>query len=547
MAHNMNPFDFVPFADEDPILKTMDEWLDYDDNLLTGYMDVQIQALSPVHICGHQKVNSKGEKIEKSYFYKNNGLNQIPGTSISGLLRSFIEAITNGWVSQVSPYYKKEKKKHAIGFQVVNSIKELKLNNDIVSVDSSIPYSLPEKITFPEKIERFDIASFLFGAISGTNGSTFRGRIAIEDANIASNNIEFNNDSYLLPDINNSAFMGGAHPSASSWWYQKAYKIQKDWLPKFIGSGYRGRKFYFHQDHKKCTSWYGNSNNWPKDLERPLYFYSIECLKAGAQSLPFRIYFSDIPKSILDFFVFSLIPGKRLRHKIGNGKSYGYGSIEFSINTIVIKNSDPFDTAPPAQYSINIDEIYNLVLHKHPNTFSDLLHYPSLNSISKILWYDSDLKHLFTYPLFASGHKITEDVLHAMEEEEINGDVISEFRKLQKETIYTSQSLKKLLPNSVNNREYNKDITKALSLAECVPASFLPTIKEKDLKRVMNNEMLQEYNQSNDILFIDDEQGKEIALKLFNENIRKALHFQVYREKSNSFSTINSRTYEQAI
>ena len=94
--------------------------------------------------------------------------------------------------------------------------------------------------------------------------------------------------------------MGGPHPSASSWWYQHPYKIIKDRTIKFIGSGYRGRKFYFHQNSYDCTQSYFESDEWNPDGTK-LYPINMQCLKKGAITESFLIFFNDIPKAFLNF------------------------------------------------------------------------------------------------------------------------------------------------------------------------------------------------------------------------------------------------------
>ncbi|GAJ16014.1 unnamed protein product, partial [marine sediment metagenome] len=53
--HYPNPFEFVPFAQESPMLKSTDEWLKIDEKLVTGYLNYQITALTPIHIAGQQE------------------------------------------------------------------------------------------------------------------------------------------------------------------------------------------------------------------------------------------------------------------------------------------------------------------------------------------------------------------------------------------------------------------------------------------------------------------------------------------------------------
>ena len=111
MKHNPNPFDFVPFADKEPLLKTAKEWREVG-SLRSGRMTITMTALTPVHIVGQQLLKSSVPRsepnIKESRFYKRGGKHFFPGSSIRGALRAFIEAASNGWASQLTPYYEEK-------------------------------------------------------------------------------------------------------------------------------------------------------------------------------------------------------------------------------------------------------------------------------------------------------------------------------------------------------------------------------------------------------------------------------------------------------
>jgi len=263
-----------------------------------------------------------------------------------------------------------------------------------------------------------DLTSFLFGYVPGKTddkdefNTAWKGRITIDDAEVDDTLLSSgaNKKSYVIPDLNNQdAFMGGPHPSASSWWYQKPYSIIRDeyGVYKLMGVGFRGRKFYFHQDPKKGIQEYRDVRKWGF-----LNFFQVQCLEKG-RTITFDIYFNNIPEQILNLIIFSLEPGKRIRHKIGYGKAYGYGSIELTINNIVFCKKG-FDCKPDAvdlnvirktiAKQVDIDKIQDEC------SIANLFHKPSLDALSFILWYDTDC--LFTYPNRAQGgfnHTMSKD------------------------------------------------------------------------------------------------------------------------------------------
>jgi len=314
MSHNPNPFDFVPFADDEPTLKTLEEWLAYG-NLRSGSIKVEMKALTPVHIAGEQPM--VGKNIKESHFYQRHGKHYIPGSSIKGVLRGFIEAACNCWASQLTPYYPRTKNnnKHTYGFKVLNNI-ELEKNE---TIDINNICSIPETLVIPENTQNgIDLASFIFGLVPGKSGDNERfntsrkSRISIFDAEVTSplSSIKDTN-CYTIPDLKDSdAFMGGPHPSASSWWYQHPYIVKKNEQEKFInyhflGTGFRGRKFYFHQDPKKCIKEYHNILKWGG-----LHFFPVQCVEKGS-SITFDIFFNNVPEQLLNIFYYALEPDKR--------------------------------------------------------------------------------------------------------------------------------------------------------------------------------------------------------------------------------------------
>lgn len=209
---------------------------------------------------------------------------------------------------------------------------------------------------------------------------------------------------YQIPDLNGSAFMGGPHPSASSWWYQHPYKIIKDRTIKFIGSGYRGRKFYFHQVPYRCTQSYFESSEWNLNATK-LYPIKMQCMKKSATTESFAIFFDAIPEALLKLFVFALELAPHIRHKLGYGKAYGYGSVKFSVSDGFYHGKEFDDPAP-----IPVDELRNEIVEELNNTcqkkgkeFGQLLHLPSLDALATILWYEEPLKYTFMYPFFGKG------------------------------------------------------------------------------------------------------------------------------------------------
>ncbi|UZJ37864.1 RAMP superfamily CRISPR-associated protein [Prosthecochloris sp. SCSIO W1103] len=493
MSHHPNPFDFVPFVESGPNLYPFKEFVE-SDKLLTGYLSMRIKALTPVHIVGKQRArryqNGSYYKINKSDFYRRQGKALIPSSTIRGCLRSFIEAATNGWVSQCTPCYKREKETRKYGYRVTAT-------PGAESDDPAVRLSLPKEYAMPRKSSKsIDIASFLFGYVAENEGA-YKGRVVIEDAEINEDNLGLKdeNGKYEIPDIQALAFMGGPHPSALSWWYQHPHQIRLSNFRDtngilregvdFIGSGYRGRKFYYHQSSYESYPWYKDPANWPEDNHPEIYPIPIECLKPESETDEFRIYFEELPESLLKILILSLTPGSpetepgkpTFRHKLGYGKAYGYGSLEFTVTGGKIRSE-----INESIHGLLITQLQQEILTSlwdfdklNEKGIGQYLHKENIEKLAKILWFDKNEATMFRYPAF----------------------------------------------------DRNTD-------------GFLPVFRRKDIEAKLDQDQLRNFDVFKKITISKDE-GKILAQKLYATGRRKALHFEVYQENAQDYQNINYR------
>ena len=360
-VHNPNPFDFVFFSGTEPTptLFSLAE-IEQGQDLYSGYLEVELKALTPLHIVGTQIPAIPGHKISKSLFYKEDNGYCIPGSSIRGMLRAFIETLTNGCVSQAQEnpddmpaypkdYGKNNPKGRHIGFDSFKVTENTHGDGSKSNIGPAIPpvYRLDRK-------KGMDIATYLMGAIISEEKSlSRRHKIRIEDAVFPENflcdckMIDIYDKEKVHDQNEVSPFMGGAHPSASNWWYMVPKEIRQrlaggiHHVIEMIGEGFWGRKFYFHQDPNVCSDFYLNpkkdSQKWQSDHRRPIYEFTASCLDKE-KPVNFRIDVERLPKPILDLLCICLMPGANIRHKLGYGKQYGYGSVEFTINRMKMRN-----------------------------------------------------------------------------------------------------------------------------------------------------------------------------------------------------------------
>jgi len=481
MSHPLNPFDFVPFAKE-PLLKTTAGWLN-DGSLQTGYLDLQITARTPLHIVGRQEtVEKKGQQITKSHFYRRNSKAYIPGATIRGLLRAFVEAACNGWASQMTPFYSVKPGKRQVGFLAVDTPDE-ELEKAVV--DKTLQFALPPAyVAQPKSNGPIDLASFLFGYIP-KDGEGWRGLITIEDAPAEAASWDEGGEKFQLPDIKGEAFMGGPNPSARTWWYHQPQAIRKRKIRRpgssdtmtvldFLGNGFRGRKFYYHQDPKLCLPQYAGP-----DWNSP-YRFDLECLPRGAKTGLFRLYFEQLPLKLVYLLAWALAPHPLMRHKLGYGKAYGYGSISISIADCRFRKSSlPEAQAVPPETA---DEIKNLAWNVSvlkAKGLDDFVDMGSLEKLFPILHYPDDktpLSLVFRYPKFSE-------------------------------------------------------------------EGFLPVIMTRDLDAALQEANIRK-SFNNDLLQVTPPEAEKIAEALRQQGLKPALHFEVYQKNADDYETVRSRKLE---
>jgi len=409
--HNPNPFDFVPFADG-PTLRTRQHF----DNLggrWSGYLEVKLAALTPIHVVGTLR---QDQASGQSKMVRQDERACIPAATMRGCLRAFVEALTSGWVSQATLEYPKRTNERHIGFSTFETFPNNGRRNKRISPPAVHPAFKPAY----SDDEQMDVASYLFGivteAVKGQDMAeavlTRKGRVWIEEGFIADEHLTDNR--YWIPDIAGDAFMGGAKPSASNWWYLKPddiwqRKTHGHQLAEFVGAEFWGRKFYYHQDPTRCVAYYDiDGGKWHYAPERGFRKVMLECMEANTASEAFRLYVDRLPTSLLHLLLLALIPGRNMRHKLGYGKAYGYGSIEFSIVGVNLRNEDGGSRVP----SPLVDESA-MVDGWIADAFDDgklaeakvagLIDKGALNWLARILGWQESEKLLFTYPPFATG------------------------------------------------------------------------------------------------------------------------------------------------
>jgi len=419
-AHNPNPFDFVFFSLSGPSLYSLKD-IEEGQDLFSGFLEVEMKALTPVHIVGKQTPRTAGRKIGQSFFYREDGRPFIPGSSIRGMLRAFVEALTNGWVSQAQegkepepaypkvygdPHARPRVQGRHLGFDSFKVTENTHGDGATSKTQPGIP-----PVFRPDRTQGIDVASYLFGLISKEEGLSLKHRVGIGDAAVSQKDLKCD---CKMVDIESSAFMGGPHPSASNWWYLVPDRIGErhtrgHHVIELVGGGFWGRKFYYHQDPAECIDYYVNPEaepeKWQHDEDRPLYQYDAECLDSG-KTATFRISVKRLPKTMLDLLCLCLMPGANIRHKLGYGKQYGYGSVEFRVTQFNLrKESGPLDIKDDEAWKFNAGyqppdwaKRCNLKIGASP-----IIKESALAELARVLGWPPSQGMLFTYPPYLEG------------------------------------------------------------------------------------------------------------------------------------------------
>ncbi|RJQ59470.1 MAG: hypothetical protein C4530_09205 [Desulfobacteraceae bacterium] len=399
MPHYMNPFDFVPLPLQGP-WGIPGEVLQ--DRRLEGYLTYSLKTLTPVHITGKTTKSRSGNFFAVKSFYENYAKKVIPGSSIRGMIASFIEAVTGSDFGALTrgneknmPYGKCEGRH--VGFLMASP------DDPVEDRLKTIEYSyhgqrkrrclFERNKTLPPGFGRRvieDAARFLFGYVKegdGENQGARGGRLMFEDLVIP-------DTAKFVPrnawDLDGEAVMGSPNPRANTAWYftPGEYRVRKTqeghrvW--EVLADKVRGRKFYFHHYPHTCHENYRAWGNWMPGLRE----YEVESLDANLEIQKGRIYFTDLPESLLLLLVFALDLSPDMGHKLGALKAFGFGSIRIETQDFLYRETtQPF--APLKSRSLEGTIPGELFDPTAFNFLKKILHFPAKKE-------ESD--YVFIYP-----------------------------------------------------------------------------------------------------------------------------------------------------
>jgi len=415
--HYMNPFEFVPLPVNGP--REIPTTVARGTPRLEGYLTYSLTTLTPLHITG--KTTKENNHFEKKSFYENYGKKVIPGSSLRGMIASFIEALTGSDLgaftrgdeksnSNKSPYGKHYDENNAqkcrhVGFLMASADDPIETKNKLDKYHhrgqekTRCRYERNE--TFPPRFGRHvvhDAARFLFGYVdqeNEENKNAKAGRLIFEDL-IIPDAVKIINPSVW--DLKSDAVFGSPNPRANTAWYftpgesriRKTDRGFRVW--EVLADKVRGRKFYFHQDPKACFDEYLKWKNLVK--------YDAQSVKQNSVIPNGRIYFRDLPETMLTLLAYSLmLPEMNMAHKLGALKPFGFGSVRIEVDELLYRDmANPLN--PIESQGLKGKLVGSLIDQVSYRFLKKIMHFPE----------DGEEKdYLFIYPPFNPGGKTSEE------------------------------------------------------------------------------------------------------------------------------------------
>ncbi|MDL1980540.1 MAG: RAMP superfamily CRISPR-associated protein, partial [Deltaproteobacteria bacterium] len=417
MHYYMNPFEFVPLPVNGP--REIPTTVARGTPTLEGYLTYSLTTLTPLHITG--KTTKENNHFEKKSFYENYGKKVIPGSSLRGMIASFVEAFTG---SDLGAFTRgDEKSKYGKHYDENNAQKCRHVGFLMASADDPIEAkSEPDEYTYrgqtkkrcryernetlPPRFGRHivdDAARFLFGFVDQENEGNEKakaGRLIFEDLIIPENVKMINPPVWGLKG---DAVFGSPNPRANTAWYftpgesrvRKTDRGFRVW--EILADKVRGRKFYFHQDPKACHEEYLKwQRKWLPDLTE----YNVEAVESGAAIANGRIYFRDLPETMLTLLAYSLmLPEMNMAHKLGALKPFGFGSVKIEVDGLFYRDmANPLK--PIESQGLKGKLVGSLINQVSYRFLKKIMHFPE----------DGEEKdYLFIYPPFNPGGKTSEE------------------------------------------------------------------------------------------------------------------------------------------
>lgn len=338
----VNPYNFVPLEGKcvrDPI----DNYTE-GKNLLTGYIDCTLTALTPIIIpntSNNKALHRENEKVGNSYnfysYYNLEGGGEsaqrkrepvLPGSEIRGTVRSVFEAAFNGCLSSV----KQERKLYR------------RLNGKKVVYRTSIGDLLQANGGYQPCDDRQGVcpACALFGMVGN---SSLASRVRFTDASVTqrkSNAAEYYQDKdYVLPELGEPKpgtvefytlppkhAKGEGQYQIWTYDYVKTKQGNKPLHPSELSL--RGRKFYWHSEN-----WKAQKDGKIKKMRQRVRAVRKDC------QFSFKVYFDRITEVELAKLQWALtFNDPDCAHKFGRGKPIGFGSGRIKIQHIYYRKLD---------------------------------------------------------------------------------------------------------------------------------------------------------------------------------------------------------------
>lgn len=257
---------------------------------LSGRIEGTITTLTPLFIPESRSsaLKSRNRDQFKRFITNKQGQHIIPGSSLKGMIRSLVETIGPGCWWLFKGEYDDGKKDGNKG--------KIKLK---------LPHPDFEQC---QDTNRLCIACRMFGLVNLNSGDKIEGHVRFEDA-ICDNPVQH--------DPIYTIILSGPKPRHTAFYLDEQNQLA-------------GRKFYYHHTSIKTARHWLPEANTPANKRQNQYIKPID----SSSVFTFSTHFENLAQEELNLLLYALVLEPTMRHKIGQGKPAGLGSIEIKLTRL---------------------------------------------------------------------------------------------------------------------------------------------------------------------------------------------------------------------
>lgn len=276
---------------------------------LSGSIEISLANKTPL-LVGAESPSKKGSPTLVTWTRTPDGTPVIPGSSLKGMLRSFLETATFAKFKQVDDNRYTYRNKRGVKTDYASSVAELAQSQQANQIDNDAS---------------FDLCELMFGTLR-EHGIGLKSRVSFSDSICSSTS-----------NVKKSSPVILGQPKAS---YLNAYLEQNH------NNGDVRGELTMYAPGAKLAGWKRYpiqarfNAHLPKDLEDSVDLQSqLELLDPGAE-FSGKIVFHNLKPVELGALLWALDPGEKFYHGLGHGKSLGAGAVKLQAELNLLHSND---------------------------------------------------------------------------------------------------------------------------------------------------------------------------------------------------------------